>query len=294
MFESTHNKKFFCKYVTAEVAIKILSELKVKWSSSLLFNDPFDTQQDFNPDDEDILKILFEKHKSLIYQEKEPDYTKMDYLYATKLKLLRSNRKKLKPEELLEAMRKDKDKTILNFRNWLGKLNKSWQNCCADDRIFCVVEDYDNLLMWAHYADCHKGAVIKLRCIPELDTPLCAATPIIYSDRMPVLAIIEDTFYDIPADQLELVQKLFYVKSNDWSYEKEWRVVLKKTSDNRQNYDMNDIHKEEIEAIYLGFKMSDRDKDNILEIVNTKMQHVTVFQACKNRKYFKLDFIQIK
>jgi hypothetical protein len=294
MFKPIHNKKFFCKYVAADVAIKILSELKVKWSSPLLFNDPFDTQQDFNPDDEDILKILFEKHKNLIYQEREPDYTKMDYLYATKIKLLRSNRKKLKPEELLEAMRKDKDKTILNFRNWLGKLNKAWQDCCADDRIFCVVEDYDNLLMWSHYADCHKGAVIKLRCIPELDTPLCAATPIIYSDRMPVLAIIEDTFYDIPADQLGLVQKLFYVKSNDWSYEKEWRVVLKRTSDNSQNYDMNNIHKEEIEAIYLGCKMSDRAKDNILEIVNTKMQHVTVFQACKNRRYFKLDFIQIK
>ncbi len=294
MFKPTHNKKFFCKYVTAEIAIKILCELKVKYSAPLLFNDPFDTQQDFNPDDDEILEITCDRIKNLIYQNDEPNYTEMDYILATKLKIMRSNRENLKPEEWLEAMRKDKNRTILNFRNWLAGFNIAWQDCCKDDRIFCVVENYDNLLMWAHYADCHKGAVIKLRCIPELDTPMCAATPIIYSERMPVRSIIEDYYHRAPDDPLELVQKLFYIKSADWSYEKEWRVVLGTTGNSGENYDMNSIHKEEIEAIYLGCKMTDLYRNKILEIVNTAMQHVTVFQARKNQKYFKLDFSQIK
>jgi len=293
MFKPIHNKKYFYKYVTAEVAIKILRELKVRWSSTLLFNDPFDSQQNFDPDDDEILKILFETFNNMIFQKEDPDYSKMDDLKATKLKLMRSYRERLKPQEWLEAIQQDKDKIILDFRNWLTELNKVWQFCCADDRIFCVVEDYDNLLMWAHYADCHKGAVIKLRCIPELDVPLCAAMPIIYSNIMPVLSIIKNRYYNIKTGR-ELVRKLFYVKSNDWSYEKEWRVVWKKTVDNVQNYDMYNILKEEIEGIYLGCKMSDYDKNEILKIVNAKMQHITVFQACKNQKYFKLDFIQIK
>ena len=190
-------------------------------------------------------------------------------------------------------MQKEKDEIIPKFRKWLKELNDVWQVCCADDGIFCVVEDYDNLLMWAHYADSHKGAVIKLRCIPELDTALCAATPIKYSNKMPVWTLIENWYTTPSITPLELVQQLFYTKGNDWSYEKEWRIVLKR-GDGRQNYEDISIHKDEIEAVYLGYKMCDNDKNEIVNLVNTMMQSVKVFQAYKNQKYFKLDFIQIK
>jgi hypothetical protein len=293
MFTCIHNRKYFYKYVTAEVAEKILSTLEVRWSSPILFNDPFDTQQDFNPDDDSVLQVILDAIEEPIFQENDPDYSKMDYMTATKLKLMRDNRSTLKPEEWREEMQKYKDEIITKFRIELERLSKTWRDCCADDRIFCVVEDNDNLLMWAHYADHHRGAVIKLKCIPELDTVLCAAIPILYSREMPLHMLTKNYRYNQPIGQ-ELVQKLFYVKSIDWSYEKEWRVVCKKRKNGGQDYDMNNIHKEEIEAVYFGCRMSEDNKGIILRVIDTQMKHVKVFQSCKNKLYFKLDFLQIK
>jgi len=294
MFNPTHNKKYFCKYVKAKDLIKILSTLTVRWSSPDSFNDPFDTKQDFNPSDEDIIEITYDIHKRRIFQEEEPNFRNMDYVNATKLKLLRSNKNKLKLEEWYKELQKNCDEIVSSFQRWLEDLNQAWQICCADDRIFCVAEDFDNLLMWSHYAEYHKGAVIKLKCIPELDTALCAAMPITYSDKMPVWAMIEEWSTNPQLNPTQIVLKAFYTKSKNWSYEKEWRLRLKKQAGGNKDYDLNRIHKEEIEAVYLGCKMCDDDRKNILELRDNKLKHVKVFQADKNRIHFKLDFIQIR
>ena len=39
-----HDRKYFYKYVTVETALLILQNRKLKYSSPVLFNDPFDTQ----------------------------------------------------------------------------------------------------------------------------------------------------------------------------------------------------------------------------------------------------------
>ena len=52
-------------------------------------------------------------------------------------------------------------------------------------RVFCVSEERDNLLMWAHYAQEHKGAVFEFWSLPEEDNPLSVAQPIEYVDSPP-------------------------------------------------------------------------------------------------------------
>ena len=55
-----HNRQFFYKYVTAKVAKIVLTTRKLRWSSPLLFNDPFDVTQD--------LRLNFDeaKHRPII------------------------------------------------------------------------------------------------------------------------------------------------------------------------------------------------------------------------------------
>ena len=56
-------------------------------------------------------------------------------------------------------------------------------------RVFCVSEIHNDLLMWAHYADCHRGAVVEFRCIPSgAGSALCAARPVQYQASIPVFA----------------------------------------------------------------------------------------------------------
>ncbi len=50
-----------------------------------------------------------------------------------------------------------------------SRFNETTREALSDISIFCITEEYDNLLMWAHYAENHKGGVIKLLPVKEID-----------------------------------------------------------------------------------------------------------------------------
>ena len=87
--------------------------------------------------------------------------------------------------------------------------------------IFCLTEDPTNLLMWAHYADHHRGVVIEF---DETHTFL-----IDERDRTMICGILEKVNYsDVrPSVFLSLSDaiQVFYTKSREWEYEREWRLI---------------------------------------------------------------------
>jgi len=98
----------------------------------------------------------------------------------------------LQVNDLFSIMQPHKNSIIQNWHEAFKRFNRFCRQLWEDDRIFCVCEEHDNLLMWAHYTNCHQGAVIKFRCIPKLDTALCAAKKVMYSKEIPVLATLDD------------------------------------------------------------------------------------------------------
>lgn len=89
--------------------------------------------------------------------------------------------------------------------------------------ISCLSESYDSLLMWAHYANSHRGICVEydlLKINKELEfTPV----PVIYSnDRICFDSLdvsnIDNISIDIFLDSIT-------TKSLEWSYEKEWRII---------------------------------------------------------------------
>jgi len=55
------------------------------------------------------------------------------------------------------------------------------------DGVFCSTVDFKNLLMWAHYADKHEGAVIEFTPDKEKHSAFLASRKVIYSNERPVL-----------------------------------------------------------------------------------------------------------
>lgn len=81
--------------------------------------------------------------------------------------------------------------------------------------VLCFVERPDNLLMWAHYADAHKGVCL------EFDTSewlFRLAGKVSYSQTYPIV----DTASQSPS---HLADTIFLTKSAEWAYEQEWRIV---------------------------------------------------------------------
>jgi len=148
-------------------------------------------------------------------------------------------------------------------------------------KIACFSENIKSPLMWAHYADNHKGFAIEydfrgnsISLCANCPNRSCsnikwaAIYPIIYSDTrfdatqygkwyieqcMKIyLGIKEETVFD---DEF-LFTKAALHKSNDWEYEKEWRIICSTPDAATEQKDCYPIKKKPV-AIYLGSQISD-------------------------------------
>ena len=81
--------------------------------------------------------------------------------------------------------------------------------------VFSLTEDPASLLMWAHYADGHRGFCVELSRQGE---PFRSARPVEYSPRYLDVALLDP--------RPGFVTKTLLTKARPWSYEKEWRLVL--------------------------------------------------------------------
>lgn len=112
--------------------------------------------------------------------------------------------------------------------------------------VLAFTEDYTNPLMWAHYADEHRGIVLEF----DYDKPLFQDSRRKLEKRASrfgknrlgdVYEFPEKVMYrrEIPSferyEQVQVVGEyhfkkflhdLFFTKSNDWLYEKEWRSIV--------------------------------------------------------------------
>jgi len=300
LYAEGQGKTHFCKYVTADTAKIILTSLKGKWSSPLLFNDPFDMQTEilFDFNIEDVEERLVNEISRLAFYDKDVDL-KDDPLEIQRWRILSES---VPPEKLREDLRDAVHLTIPELHKTFEQGNTTLQTLTSVARVFCVVEKHDNLLMWAHYAKDHTGAVIKFKLLFEEDTNLCSAFPITYinDEDKPTIASIERWVKSIigqdPMDyKKEVLEKYCFTKSNHWRYEGEWRVLgMKKNPEEEALYELRSFLPEEFDTIYLGCKMEDSDRDEILRCLTGSLSHVQVYQARKSKMKYKLDFERIK
>lgn len=142
---------------------------------------------------------------------------------------------------------------------------------------FCLAKKPDNLLMWSHYTNEHKGCVVEfdlLQCLPIIEK---------------VFAVIYDnnyiTYNYLRADDGPL--RSIIHKSIDWSYEEEYRIINKEVG-------VVDIPDNAITSIILGCRMLQRNKTTIKNLVlKSKFNTITLKQAQLNPSSYKLDIVQL-
>jgi hypothetical protein len=84
-------------------------------------------------------------------------------------------------------------------------------------RMYCLTPHSDSTLMWAHYAGCHRGICLEFSTAhPRIG----GAMEVLYADRRPVIdwRVLNNSF--------ELTKRMLLMKSQDWAYESEYRIVV--------------------------------------------------------------------
>ena len=127
--------------------------------------------------------------------------------------------------------------------------------------ILSLSELGDNILMWSHYAQQHKGICVEFERVASNILGSSSSTlPVRYSIKAP---IIDAWHYRIAnkEEQNEMELSLALAKANDWAYEREWRVI--KTDAANRTHSLGS----KINSITLGLRVEESTKTNILSVV---------------------------
>lgn len=160
-----------------------------------------------------------------------------------------------------------------------------------DVGILSLTPNYDNLLMWSHYANSHEGFCIGYsdKLMENLSFNHFAADNKTFISQHKI-TYSEDYPYLNPNDlnSKEYTFHLLTVKSQDWAYEKEQRLI----SHPRSSFSSK-ISSNLIKEVRLGCKMSEETISKIIELIENDMTHVKIFKANKSNTSFKITFEQI-
>lgn len=80
--------------------------------------------------------------------------------------------------------------------------------------VLCLSELKDSILMWSHYADCHRGVCLVYDTDNEF---FVNAQPVRYQRERPRVNPV------IHSDE-KMLDNAIFTKSDAWAYEKEWRI----------------------------------------------------------------------
>lgn len=288
----------FFKYMTAKVAKIVLVNHTLRWSSPLLFNDPFDVLRDFNLGFkiEEIKKPIIDEIIKLIYIKITTGIPSTSFVERFMKRLQKVNsteRNKILslrlPQVICEKIKLNND-----------GMKKLWAKFIPEFRILCLSEIGDNILMWSHYSDSHKGIALELQPINTLDSPLLIAQPVVYQDSPPILATKQEWINHITDQKpLNVSQWKFYepctlTKTIDWKYEKEWRVVSFMDTEESGLYSDYLFNPSEARSVYLGSEISNEDTHDIISLLKYDLSHVRVYRTKKIEHERKLSFDRIR
>lgn len=143
--------------------------------------------------------------------------------------------------------------------------------------ISCFSSTVDSMLMWAYYADGHKGFCLEFNTEYK---PFSKIRKVKYKNSIP--AIDSNTIVDPSNDLLTIIDACLFVKYRQWSHEREWRVLHEK---NRTTYG---YLPNALKAIYFGSKIPFTDLEIISLIIKGQHPKCKLYQMEKIPGQFKL------
>jgi len=288
----------FFKYTGAHGGRLLLENQTLKWSRPSEFNDPFDMQIDLligELDEKEIeTKVLEHIYKQFEY---DGEISEKDMLGNLVRELKRIN-PRIKVSDVANSLALGLPDHFKSLPSLIAKYEPEIKGLMETTKVLCLSEVSDDLLMWSHYADSHRGVVFEFINIPELDSPYSVSEPVRYGDDVPISYDTQTVANMLIGDTLEdehrMRDNFLYTKSKDWAYEREWRISSGDGRNPDEAFEFIPFGAKELSAVYFGCKMSEEDKAFCIKLILEKYPHVVVYQAQKVRGKFALEFKKVE
>ena len=226
------------KYRSIDSVKQLLENHKVYFSNCKEFNDPFESAinilSDYTPQ---------QYYESFIFGDMTPEVSK----------------------ELTRQIVCG----IIDVETLLKQLTK---NVISSVGYYCMTTKPDNLLMWAHYGDSHKGVCLKFDILKDIDTFL-VPVPVDYNEHY-------IDFNMLSSDLLSVLRR----KSPEWKYEDEYRII-------KTDYQgLWEIKTDCLVEIIFGCRTSEEDKKEIKKLaISSGFTNVKFSEARMKKDSYGLE-----
>lgn len=134
-------------------------------------------------------------------------------------------------------------------------------------KVCCFSKSKNNKLMWSHYADNHQGMVLEYDISFDLDL-FQYAIPVTYHEQLPEINFM--------AQEDKSIVSVLKNKSQDWSYEREVRII----NDNPKGAPNKvAINPESLRSVIFGYRTSKEDRERI-KMALIKFPHIK-YKQCR-------------
>ncbi len=198
----------------------------MRWSSPVVFNDIEECQ--FVPFTKDRISAAYKQYQEILIECAKGNLTPNYEYYSGVTKLIISLLKittdggAFSGENLGTMMKMISGNLDDDFRNYV---NIAMIKCF---RVLCVTADYDNNLMWAHYADQHHGCVLELEEFFNNEPRGLREGFVRYHENLePASSPLDILLCGETKEVRELLIKdVVFSKRTSWNYEKEYRYLF--------------------------------------------------------------------
>jgi|GEM_PF-317717 len=162
--------------------------------------------------------------------------------------------------------------------------------------VFSVTEKPDDILMWSHYSNKHKGFCVGFNVIELLNTfgdlfeiginQYIIPFKVKYELDYPILN-------PFTMDGIETIIKSLTFKSRKWSYEKEYRFLMMADEILKDTDRPVCLQEGVIAKVILGCMMADKDRQGIMDVLRNRKDRIELLEARKAFGKFALEFDEI-
>lgn len=174
--------------------------------------------------------------------------------------------------------------------------------------VLCLAERPDDVLMWSHYADHHRGLVFELDAAsPFFDRrrhehdPIRRVRPVQYQSTRPSRGLFDPKYWwrsrrTAAKDLADYAAGLLLLlKSQDWAGEREWRMILplaevdEVVENDGETLHLCRIPPEALRSVILGCRASEEDRAAVRRLLDhPDYSHVTLKRSEMHGQKFEL------